>query len=483
VHPADRRRRGGRALRGRHLAARLHLRQRHRRRRAARPRHPPRLPDLQPRHHRDHPARRPGDDDRGAGRAATAGAPPPRAGGRCAHHLRGRLPGAGRARLPPHHPDRRRPHPLRRVVPGPGGGEERGGGGLMAIEMSPYASEAAVRGTASEEYPYDLTVVVPLYKEEENIDFAVAELLEVLDAMPQSAEVILVDDGSPDATGAMALAWHERDPRVRVIQFRRNFGQTAAISAGFHHARGRVVVLMDGDQQNDPHDLPRLLAKMDEGYDVVSGWRKDRKDKLLLRKIPSRMANRLISRITRTELHDYGCTLKAYHTDVVQHLHLYGELHRFIPALAGLVGARVVEIPVNHRPRTRGSSKYGISRTVRVLLDLLTVKFLLKYLARPMQFFGLLGLMSFVLGFCSLAGLLIEKAVAGVGLAERPLMILSVLLVILGVQFLSMGLLGELLTRIYHEVGQRPPYVIRRTAGIDADADLVADPVAALAGS
>jgi len=352
----------------------------------------------------------------------------------------------------------------------------------MAIEMSPYASEAAVRGTASEEYPYDLTVVGPLYKEEENIDFAVAELLEVLDAMPQSAEVILVDDGSPDATGAMALAWHERDPRVRVIQFRRNFGQTAAISAGFHHARGRVVVLMDGDQQNDPHDLPRLLAKMDEGYDVVSGWRKDRKDKLLLRKIPSRMANRLISRITGTELHDYGCTLKAYHTDVVQHLHLYGELHRFIPALAGLAGARVAEIPVNHRPRTRGSSKYGISRTVRVLLDLLTVKFLLKYLARPMQFFGLLGLMSFVLGFCSLAGLLIEKAVAGVGLAERPLLILSVLLVILGVQFLSMGLLGELLTRIYHEVGQRPPYVIRLTAGIELEGDQTADPVAALAG-
>jgi glycosyltransferase involved in cell wall biosynthesis len=351
----------------------------------------------------------------------------------------------------------------------------------MAIEMTPFASEAVAHGADSAEYTYDLTVVVPLYKEEENIDFAVAELLEVLDAMSQSAEVILVDDGSPDATGAMALAWHERDPRVKVVQFRRNFGQTAAISAGFRHAQGRVVVLMDGDQQNDPHDLPRLLAKMDEGYDVVSGWRKDRKDKLLMRKIPSRMANRLISRITHTELHDYGCTLKAYHTDVVQHLHLYGELHRFIPALAGLVGARVVEIPVNHRPRTRGTSKYGISRTVRVLLDLLTVKFLLKYLARPMQFFGLLGLMSFVLGFCSLAGLLIEKAVAGVGLAERPLLVLSVLLVILGVQFLSMGLLGELLTRIYHEVGQRPPYVIRRTAGIDADLDM--DPVAALAGA
>src|SRR4029077_16707627 len=190
--------------------------------------------------------------------------------------------------------------------------------------------------------------------------------------MPEAAGGILVDDGSRDSTGDRALAWHRRDPRVRVIQFRRNFGQTAAISAGFRYARGRVVVPMDGDQQNDPHDLPRLLATMDEGYDVVSGWRKDRKDKLLLRKIPSRMANRLISRITRTELHDYGCTLNAYHSDAVQHLHLYGELHRFIPALAGLVGARVVEIPVSHRPRTRGTSKYGISRTVLVLLDLLT---------------------------------------------------------------------------------------------------------------
>jgi glycosyltransferase involved in cell wall biosynthesis len=353
---------------------------------------------------------------------------------------------------------------------------------MMAIEMAPFVTEAAERGIRPDGADLDLSVVVPLYREEENVDHAVAELLEVLDGMPESAEVILVDDGSPDATGAMAMAWHERDPRVRVIQFRRNFGQTAAISAGFRHARGRVVVLMDGDQQNDPHDLPRLLAKMDEGYDVVSGWRKDRKDKLLMRRVPSMLANRLISRITRTELHDYGCTLKAYHSDVVQHLHLYGELHRFIPALAGLVGARVVEIPVNHRPRTRGTSKYGISRTVRVILDLLTVKFLLKYLARPMQFFGLLGLGSFLLGFCSLLGLVVDKAVAGAGLAERPLLILSVLLVILGVQFVSMGLLGELLTRIYHEVGQRPPYVIRRTAGIDLAEERGGDPVVTLAG-
>jgi glycosyltransferase involved in cell wall biosynthesis len=312
----------------------------------------------------------------------------------------------------------------------------------------------------------DVSIVVPLYNEEENVDAAVAEILEVLDSMPQSAEVILVDDGSRDSTGRLAMRWNQRDPRVRVIQFRRNFGQTAGIMAGFRHATGKVIVLIDGDQQNDPRDLPRLLATMDEGYDVVSGWRKDRKDKLIMRKIPSRIANRLISRITGVHLHDYGCTLKAYHSDVVRHLNLYGELHRFIPALAGLVGARVAEIPVNHRPRTRGSSKYGISRTFRVLLDLLTVKFLLKYLARPMQFFGLLGIASLLIGGMTLTGLLGAKIATGFGVTDKPLFLLSILLMVVGAQFFSMGLLGEVLTRVYHEVGRREPYVIRATAGI-----------------
>jgi hypothetical protein len=205
---------------------------------------------------------------------------------------------------------------------------------------------------------------------------------------------------------------------------------------------------------------------MDEGYDVVSGWRRERSDTLITRRLPSMLANRLISQITRTRLHDHGCTLKAYHADVVRQLHLYGELHRFIPALAGLVGARVAEIPVNHRPRTRGTSKYGRTRGVRVVLDLLTVRFLLRYIARPMQFFGLLGLVSLLIGGASLSALVAYKLVTGAGIAERPLLVLSVLLIILGVQFISMGLLGELLTRIYHEVGQRPPYTVRRTAGI-----------------
>jgi glycosyltransferase involved in cell wall biosynthesis len=325
---------------------------------------------------------------------------------------------------------------------------------------------AAVLPLQEEQDRLDMSIVVPLYNEEENVDAAVEEILGVLDGMPQSAEVILVDDGSRDQTGRLALAWHQRDERVRVIQFRRNFGQTAAIMAGFRYARGKAVVLIDGDQQNDPRDLPKVIEQMDAGYDVVSGWRKDRKDKLLMRKIPSRIANRLISKVTGVHLHDYGCTLKAYHTDVVRHLNLYGELHRFIPALAGLIGARVVEIPVNHRPRTRGTSKYGISRTFRVLLDLLTVKFLLKYLARPMQFFGLLGIATLLIGGACLTGLLGAKIATGMSVTDKPLFMLSILSVVVGAQFFSMGLLGELLTRIYHEVGKREPFVIRTTAGI-----------------
>lgn len=312
----------------------------------------------------------------------------------------------------------------------------------------------------------DLSVIVPVYNERENIDSALAEILAVLDGMPQRSEVIVVDDGSRDGTGQIAARWNRRDERVRVIHFRRNFGQTAAIMAGFRFARGECIAVIDGDMQNDPRDLPKLLATMADGYDVVSGWRRDRKDRLFSRKIPSWIANRLISRITGVRLHDYGCSLKAYRREVVRHLNLYGELHRFIPALAGLVGARVAEVPVNHRPRLRGRSKYGISRTVRVLLDLVTVKFLLKYLARPMQFFGLLGILSLIAGVLTLTGLLAAKLVTGMGITDKPLFLLGILSVIVGGQFFSMGLLGELLTRVYHEVGRRDPYVIREAEGV-----------------
>lgn len=307
----------------------------------------------------------------------------------------------------------------------------------------------------------DLSVVVPLYDEEENVDPMMGELLDVLDGLDLSSEVVLVDDGSRDQTAALARHWCELDPRVRLIEFRRNFGQTAALVAGFDHARGRAVVAMDGDQQNDPHDIPRLLAKLDEGYDVVSGWRRDRQDALLLRKVPSMAANRLISRVTGTRLHDYGCTLKAYRGDMVRHLRLYGDQHRFIPALSQIVGARVTELPVNHRPRVRGHSKYGISRTLRVMLDLLTVKFLISYFGRPMRLFGSIGFVSIALGSVILLYLLGEKVVLGHALGDRPLLMLGMLLMVVGVQFLSLGILGELIIRVYHEGGRRS-YLVRQ---------------------
>jgi glycosyltransferase involved in cell wall biosynthesis len=309
--------------------------------------------------------------------------------------------------------------------------------------------------------------VVPLYDEEENVDPTMRELLDVLDGLELSSEVVLVDDGSRDRTAALARRWCEVDPRVRLIEFRRNFGQTAALVAGFDHARGQVVVAMDGDQQNDPHDIPRLLAKLDEGYDVVSGWRRDRQDALLLRKVPSMAANRLISKVTGTRLHDYGCTLKAYRGDVVRHLRLYGDQHRFIPALSQIVGARVAELPVNHRPRVRGHSKYGISRTVRVMLDLLTVKFLISYFGRPMRLFGSIGFVSMALGSIILLYLLGEKVMLGHALGDRPLLMLGMLLMVVGVQFLSLGILGELIIRIYHEGGRRS-YLLRLPAAGDA---------------
>jgi glycosyltransferase involved in cell wall biosynthesis len=307
----------------------------------------------------------------------------------------------------------------------------------------------------------DLSVVIPLYQEEENVDAAVEEVLGVLDTLPHSAELLLVDDGSVDQTGELALRWAKRDPRVRVLQFRRNFGQTAAIQAGFDHSRGATVILMDGDQQNDPRDIPRMLEVMGEGYDVVSGWRKNRQDRALSRKLPSKIANALISRLTGTRLHDYGCTLKAYDSEVVRHLHLYGELHRFIPALAALAGAKVTELPVNHRARTRGQSKYGLSRTLRVVLDLITVKFLLRYLTRPMQFFGKWGLLSSIIGLTAILFLIGEKIFARTPLDGRPLLILASVALLGGMLLFCTGLLGEVLTRIYHESGSRVSYTLR----------------------
>lgn len=302
----------------------------------------------------------------------------------------------------------------------------------------------------------DVSVVIPLYNEEESIDPAVEELLGVLDGLPLAAEVVLVNDGSTDATGEKAKSWYERDKRVKVVEFRRNFGQTAGISAGFEQAAGRIVVVMDGDQQNDPSDIPTLIAALGEGCDVASGWRKDRKDKLIMRRLPSRVANRLISRVTGLKLHDYGCTLKAYDREVIEHLELFGELHRFIPALALIAGAKVVEIPVNHRARERGTSKYGISRLPRVLLDLLTVKFLVGYRQKPMQFFGRAAL---VCGGAAGVSAAVTTSSALRGRKPRQPG-LFVPLTVAALQFVSFGLLGELLTRIYFKDASHRPYVV-----------------------
>ncbi len=308
----------------------------------------------------------------------------------------------------------------------------------------------------------DLTVVVPIFNEQDNLEPLFARLTDVLHRMACEYEIIAVDDGSTDGSFAALKRWHEKNPRIKVLRFRRNFGQTAAFAAGFDRARGEVVVTLDADLQNDPADIPLLLAKMAEGHDVVSGWRKDRQDRFLDRRLPSMIANWLISVVTGIHLHDYGCSLKAYRRDVIKNLHLYGELHRFIPALASWMGVSVAEVPVAHNPRRFGTSKYGISRTVRVLLDLLTVRFMLSYSARPMQLFGGLGLVSFTLGVIGGLYLSAQKVIHGYHYSiDRPLLLLSVLLIVVGVQMVSMGLLAELVVRTYHETQGKPIYVIR----------------------
>jgi glycosyltransferase involved in cell wall biosynthesis len=305
------------------------------------------------------------------------------------------------------------------------------------------------------------TVVVPLFDEAENVQPLCAELREVADADPRIAEVILVDDGSHDATLEQCKAFCRQDSRFLVISLRRNFGQTAALSAGFDAATSEVIVPMDGDLQMDAHDIPRLLDKVEEGYDVVSGWRRFRKDSLLTRRIPSWLANKLISRITGVRLHDHGCTLKAYKRDLLKDVRLYGEMHRFIPCLANWRGITLAEIPVNHRARAAGRSKYSLSRIVRVLLDLINVKFLVSYSTSPIQVFGKAGLLSFLAAFVSLGVTIWMKVARRYDMTGNPLLILSVLLVMIGVQLIAIGLLGEIQIRTYYETQRKPTYAIR----------------------
>ena len=306
----------------------------------------------------------------------------------------------------------------------------------------------------------ELSVVIPVYNEEENVEPLIGEIEVAMSALGKSYEVVVVDDGSRDGTFLKLRQIHQRVPQLKVIGLKRNFGQTAALAAGLAHAHGDVVILMDGDGQNDPADIPPLLAKLDEGNDLVAGWRHNRQDPFLNRRLPSMIANRLISLTTRVKLHDYGCTLKALRQDVAKSLRLYGEMHRFIPAIAYERGARIAELKVNHRPRLRGQSKYGITRTLRVVLDLLTVKFLSSYSTRPSHVFGPIGIGSGLAGFAIGLHLTVQKVFYGQDIGARPLLLLGILLIFIGFQFVTMGLLGEMLARTYHESQDRPVYVV-----------------------
>ncbi len=307
----------------------------------------------------------------------------------------------------------------------------------------------------------ELSIVIPVKDEEKNLDEVYRRLSSVLPALNKSYEIIFIDDGSTDRSYEVLRELYGKDEHISVIKFRANFGQTAALSAGFRQAKGDVVVTLDADLQNDPGDIPALLEKMSEGCDVVSGWRRHRKDPLITKKIPSFFANKLISFITGVHLHDYGCTLKAYSRDIIKNIHLYGEMHRFIPALARWVGASIAEVEVSHFPRKQGRSKYGLSRTVRVILDLITVKFLLSFSTRPMQIFGLMGGGCGLIGFIIAVCLVIQRQVFKLPLANRPILLLAVLLIFTGIQLLSIGLLGEMQARTYHESQNKPVYVIK----------------------
>lgn len=307
----------------------------------------------------------------------------------------------------------------------------------------------------------ELSIVIPVRNESPNIKPLYDELTQTLGDYGRPYEIVVVDDGSTDDTFAQLEALQARDPRLRVIRFRRNFGQTAAFAAGFKHARGRLVVTSDGDLQNDPRDIPAMVALIEQGHDIVCGWRKDRKDTFVTRRVPSMLANRLISFATGVSLHDYGCSLKVFRSEVVKPMRLYGEMHRFMPAIASQMGVSIAEVVVNHRARRAGQSKYGLSRTIRVVLDLATVKFLLSYSTRPLQIFGLMGLVAGGLGALVTGWLAYVRLFLHQGIADRPLLLLGVMLVFIGVQLVTFGLLAEVMARTYYESQDKPIYVIR----------------------
>lgn len=335
-------------------------------------------------------------------------------------------------------------------------------------------SKAELKISPRTETAPELSLFLPVLNEEDNLRPMHARISEALSALGKTAEVIFVDDGSTDNSLRVLREIAAEDERVRVISLRRNYGQTAAMSAGIDAARGAILIPMDADLQNDPHDIARLLEKLDEGFDVVSGWRKNRQDKLISRKIPSRIANRIISWIGGVHLHDYGCSLKAYRRDVIQDVKLYGEMHRFIPIYASWAGARVTEIPVDHHARTRGKSKYGISRTVKVVFDLITIKFMASYQTKPIYVFGSFGFLAFLISVFSAFYAFFLKFAGFFGLPDHqadfvqtPLPVMAVVMFAISVQFFLMGLLAELLVRTYHESQDKTIYAVREKIGFE----------------
>jgi glycosyltransferase involved in cell wall biosynthesis len=314
--------------------------------------------------------------------------------------------------------------------------------------------------------PYELSIIVPVYNEVENLSQLYEETVRAVEPLHRSFEILFIDDGSSDGSALFLAELASRDRRVKLVQFTRNYGQTAAMAAGFAHASGAIYVAIDADNQNDPADIPKLLAKLEEGFDVASGWRRQRKDTFLTRRLPSIIANRLLSWATGLKLRDYGCSLKAYRAEFIDAIQLYGEMHRFIPAYAHLAGARVAEIEVNHRPRSKGESKYGLGRIFKVAMDLMTVKFLMSYATKPAYLFGGLGAALCMGGIASAVEVLVEKWVKGTFAHNNPFILLAIFLFSLGIQFILMGLIAEMLVRTYHESQGKPIYLIKRTINV-----------------
>jgi glycosyltransferase involved in cell wall biosynthesis len=335
--------------------------------------------------------------------------------------------------------------------------------------MSHYSSENPLVTEAKKTRVIDLSVVVPIYNEAESLTTLVKAIAEAIKETSLSYEIICVDDGSRDDSTTILMDLAQQRQDLKAVILRRNYGQTPAMAAGFECAEGQVIVTLDGDLQNDPADIPLLLAKLNEGYDLVSGWREKRQDAALTRLLPSKIANWLIGKVTGVKIHDYGCSLKAYRAELVADMNLYGELHRFLPALAFIEGARITEISVRHHPRRFGKSKYGLGRTIRVVMDLFTIFFMKKFLTRPMHVFGLWGMISFALGIATGLYLTIVKFIFQQDIGSRPLLILAVLLVLTGIQLFCFGLVCELLMRTYHESQRRPIYRIRDIFGVKSN--------------